>query len=177
MPAGQKYWETHYLAGAVTADGHVNRTLGRQVDIAKYGRSPAKRKAAGQAAGAYAEAQQKKLLAQAREGMSLTPVGGGVVSAIDLQKAIRHKDPLGGGLAALGLIPGVGIGGRAARDAIKGTEAIRGAVKAERTLGGVARGRRTLQVGEKVQQLPRARSRITQTLIETPADVASGVDG
>lgn len=95
------------------------------------------------------------------------------------------RDPFSLALLPLSVIPPIRgakalyTGVRAAQAAEKGGRIAAAAAAASETLRTAQPLReavskiRTLTVGEKVQQLPRARSRVTQTLIEKPADAAS----
>lgn len=105
----------------------------------------------------------------------LNPVAAGVINALSPVDAARStyseakRGHLGAaGLSALGVLP-FGKPVRALRAAEDAVTAARTAKVAEAGLS----GRRALVAGEKAQQLPQARSRLTRALIEKPADVLS----
>jgi hypothetical protein len=110
----------------------------------------------------------------ARANKVVNPAAGAVIKALSPSTALketvsaaRHGKVGPALLAASGILP---VGPGRARALAK---AVQAGEEATRAAGTIERGRRTLQVGEKVQQLPRARSRITQATFEHIADTTS----
>src|SRR5581483_6299342 len=92
-PAGQRYWEMHYQAGAADGKGHVNRELGRALSTARTAPTRTQRVAAGKKLGAYAKSEQEKLQRQGDAALSLATLGGSdVVRALghDIGSVVRH---------------------------------------------------------------------------------------
>jgi hypothetical protein len=111
----------------------------------------------------------------------LNPVAEAVIKSVspgqavlDTAHALKKHRYAAAGLSALGILPvgPTGIVGKGARLAT-GVERAAKAERAARVAEAGLAGRRSLQVGEMVQQVPRARSGITRTVIEKPADVVS----
>jgi hypothetical protein len=92
-------------------------------------------------------------------------------------KAVREHKPISAAVSALGIVPfGAGNSVRAATDVERGIEAASAARKAERAAAvskAGLEGKRAAVVGEKAQQFTRARSHVTQNVIEKPADIVS----
>jgi hypothetical protein len=106
--------------------------------------------------------------------MALAEALSPTTAVLDTLKYTRKGEPGLAALSALGFIPaprGAVAAARAARVARAEARAARVEAK---VAAGFQHGDRTLHVGDKVQQLPgQAKSRVTRTVIEKPADKVS----
>lgn len=100
--------------------------------------------------------------------MALTEALSPTTAMLDTLRAARKGEVGPAAVSALGLLP-VGRGPSAAEKAAK---AVRAGEKAEAAAAEAA-AVRSLKLGEKVQQLPRGRSRVRRNLIDKPADFVS----
>ena len=161
------------------AEGAIEGSLGRLAGLAKgtYGITPV-----GAAANAIERAARDPSLGSIARAVGAASTGGmSEVGTVPLIEATTRTaqgkpspwdaltfaailPPLRGGQAAARLL--TGKGGKAALGALnyQGPGPIRTGVNA---------ARRTITVGEKTQQFPSARSAVTRTLIEKPADIIS----
>lgn len=136
----------------------LNLTAAEKRDVQAYSREKSKQT---QRAGDVQEKAASVLL-----GPSLAKLLPGGTPA-------REASLKGVALDAALLAPGTVVG-RPVVGAVRGVKAAGRVAKAARPLpAGATVPARALRLGEKVQQLPAARSRVTKTLLEKPADAVS----